>query len=367
MFKNSLIDQLNSLANPVGANIANQVLTGGIANALAIQKSQFALMGVLATQFTLKNHLNHDFLKNAIGISAGFHDEAKNLNSIYHHLGLSQFDVMMNGISKSLKIQNTIMQGIVPKVHQLQLGYLDSLAGLNKLNDLAKPLTSISIPKSMSTLLTLEQSLFGLSYRITKDALSSQRYKTLDDFEEVSTHAGTIKERIIEQQVVTKDDLMELRTLFLETSEKLGRKIDGKDKNLSGKILQYIMIIAFILDLISNIVNVYHLGNAQINPEQPTEILTQKDLDIFKIELMDTLTNLAPQEKSQSRYARVNVNLRTKPRIRSAIMDVLPQGHEVILLDSCRKWAYVSTRDSSDTYVIHGWVFKKYLVKNVMK
>ncbi|HYF71027.1 MAG TPA: hypothetical protein VD884_23020 [Ohtaekwangia sp.] len=148
MFKNSLIDQLNSLANPIGPGIANQVLTGGIANALAIQKSQSALMGLLGTQFTLKNHLNQDFLKSALGISAGFHDAAKNLNSIYHHLGLSQFDVMMNGISKSLKIQNTIMEGILPKVHQLQLGYLDSLAGLNRLNRILfiKPFPISAVP-----------------------------------------------------------------------------------------------------------------------------------------------------------------------------------------------------------------------------
>ena len=53
-----------------------------------------------------------------------------------------------------------------------------------------------------------------------------------------------------------------------------------------------------------------------------------------------------------------------KPKSKTIVINSLPKGFDVIVLQINHKWAFVSYTNSKDNLLETGWIMKKYLDKN---
>lgn len=313
------------------------------------------MASLMALQQSFVNRLQYsNDLNRIIGI-ANIFPKKPDLSQIYRAAGFGPFDIMLKELQALNKISSNF-NWIAPLVHQLQANHLKSLEGISALSSSMSRYKNNQISQHIKSLVGLETGFFGLTHKIASAALATGRTADLQSLSDISDDASSIKDRVVEQQYVTKADLDALKNIYEAYVKRIENLVTQR------RWVQIVYLIAFILDLVSNIDNVKRMVVDNYQP--PAETITLNDLEKFKREVFDSLSAFQSEESfEEKRYTRVRLNLRSKPRINCHVVDVLPEGQEVIILQTHGKWAQVSTTDSEDDLVIYGWVYKKYLTK----
>jgi len=76
---------------------------------------------------------------------------------------------------------------------------------------------------------------------------------------------------------------------------------------------------------------------------------------------VDSIINYLENSTVKFRITNRSCYLKLKPNSKSITLYNIPQGHQVNVLETRQKWAYVKYIDGADNLIIHGWILKKYL------
>ena len=196
---------------------------------------------------------------------------------------------------------------------------------------------------------SLQSTLKALSLQAATLSLKNHNWDLLQDFEEISEEAVSISERVIDQQVLTKKDINDIKA-FMERIEIKVDKFEKKDATVEAIIYKWITIISFILTL---------LAEARVWMPKP-EAATKEDLEFFRKDILLQLdSKLKQREENKITIRRCKVFY--KPKKKSRIIATLEKESDVIILSNNSKWVYISFINSQDNLAETGWVLKKYL------
>jgi hypothetical protein len=251
---------------------------------------------------------------------------------------LKQFSVQQKLISQFHSVENPL-KSVMERLRVIQQPQLELF---EKLNTLQRMFPSNN---QFYQINNLQAALGGISAHITRNAILNKKWDLFEDFEEITEEASQINSRIIEQELITREDIGELRNLV----KSLDIKIEARDKNLVTKILIWLAILSFIWDAFS----------AAERFIKEDDHVTKKEFEEFKRDLLRDIKKSNENQKEVRKVTRIS-NLRLKPNRKSLVLKVLLVDEEVVVLTTNHKWAQVSMVDS-DGVVIHGWVYKKYL------
>lgn len=90
------------------------------------------------------------------------------------------------------------------------------------------------------------------------------------------------------------------------------------------------------------------------------EVITKQDLNEFQINLLNQIS-LKLKEQKEYKITRGKCKVMLRPKKQALIVNVLPSGVEVVVLQTYHKWAFISYSDFESNLPQTGWVFKKLL------
>ncbi|WP_146129900.1 hypothetical protein [Flagellimonas meridianipacifica] len=204
-----------------------------------------------------------------------------------------------------------------------------------------------SLPDT-SQIANLQYAFTGVSSEFAKLAVTQQKWNLIADFEQITTKATSINEKIVDDEGITKENLKELKDF-------LGRieiKVDQIDKDGGSIIWKIITILSFLLAISGE------LRNWTPKPEFATK---EEINEVIKSHFITFEEKI--KEKKEYRITRTKCKVSLKPRKNTLILDVLPANFELIVLSTNHKWAFVSYTGLEDGLPRTGWILKKYLTK----
>ncbi|MFZ7115329.1 MAG: hypothetical protein ACO1G9_08145 [Bacteroidota bacterium] len=185
----------------------------------------------------------------------------------------------------------------------------------------------------------------SLSSQVATLSAAKQSWDLIDDFKSISEEATNFKEKIVEQQYITQDDLRELKNIV----ERIETKTGKHDKNYITILYHYVFIVYAIIFIFSHILEWTNQEGA-----------TKEDVEKAKIEILTTLQHKIWQKKYYRSTLRP-CKVFTKPNTKSVIVATLPKDCNLTIITSKHKWVLVTYINPVDGYPETGWVLKKYL------
>lgn len=185
----------------------------------------------------------------------------------------------------------------------------------------------------------------GISGQLAAIAASQKKWDLIDDFEEITEEAVSLNERIFDENGVTKEGLNELKSFFQRIEIKVN-KIDSDANALFWKLLT---ILGFILALV---------GEARNWMPQPKYATKKEVEDVIKEQFAIYERNL--KKDKEFRVTNRVSKIMAKPRLNSLVIEKLPIGFEVTVIQNNHQWIYVAYFSPSDNLPQTGWIMKKY-------
>tara|TARA_R110002049_G_scaffold269117_1_gene445916 strand:+ start:3732 stop:4673 length:942 start_codon:yes stop_codon:yes gene_type:complete len=261
--------------------------------------------------------------------------------------GIAGLDTSMSQIFKQSDIarlaafqSNTIIpKGVIESLTKIGT---QNKALFTSFNNIAKILP----PANQVT--NLQYAFNDIAGQLAKLAASQQKWNLITDFEQITAKAASINEDIVEQEGITKENLKELEQFL----SKIEIKVDQIDKRDSSILWKIIAILSFLLAISGE------LRNWTPKPEFATK---EEINEVIKTQFSTFEQKI--KEQKEIRTTKIECKVMLKPRKKTLVLETLPQGFELIILNVNHKWVLVSYSSIDDGLPRTGWVMKKYLSK----
>jgi len=229
----------------------------------------------------------------------------------------------------------------INRQHEQLFGNIKSITeSLSKQNDIFAQINS------------LQFALSGISGHIAAIAAAQQNWGLLDDFEEVTEHAIEFSNSLTE----TIDEAEEKRQFHILLA--LVASFLARHKALGITSL-------LVIDILLRMASLHQYYDfLQTKPEAAT----RQDIinaNIKQDTVIEYIQEISKQLKQVDEYRITNrkCEVRLKPNLKTTIIDTLPVGLEIVVLQVHHKWIYASYFSPKDNLPQTGWIMKKYLDK----
>ncbi|MTK53662.1 hypothetical protein [Paludibacter sp.] len=229
---------------------------------------------------------------------------------------------------------------------------IDTITSINRQDDqLFRNLRSITevISKNHSAFSQINSWQFaisGISGQLASIAASQQKWNLIDDFEEITEEAVLLNEKIYDGNGVSKEGLIELKEFF----QRIEIKVDKIDADANALFWKLLTLISIILAFTGEIRN--WLPKPEYATKQEVETIINDQFKLYESKL---------KEEKELRITKRACKVLIKPKMKSIIIEKLPCGFEIVVLQVNHKWVYVSYFSPKDNLPQTGWIMKKYL------
>ncbi|MCB0538317.1 MAG: hypothetical protein KDE33_12415 [Bacteroidetes bacterium] len=311
----------------------------------------------------LKSAQWHQSIQKSLGLSPQISEMLKAQESITKSLsGVN----MMAEIAKSMQHQkmfaNPTLSAIeaMSKSISLQSKFaipqttLDAITSINRQHEqLFGNLRSITeaVTKNQpafSQINSWQFAISGISGQLAAIAASQQKWDLIDDFEEITEEAVLLNERLYDENGVSKEGLIELKEFFQRIEIKVN-KIDADANSVFWKLIALLSIILAFTGEIRN-----WLPKPEYATKQEVENVIKDQFKLYESKL---------KEEKEIRITERQCKVLIKPKMKSVVIEKLPCGFEIIVLQVHHKWVYVSYFSPKDNLPQTGWIMKKYLCR----
>lgn len=269
---------------------------------------------------------------------------------------------MLNALGKNAAQQQTSLSSSLAAIKGLSAltqfaipqATITAVASISKQHDiLFENLRSISElfnrnDSVFSQIGNIQFAVSGLSGQLTSVATAQQKWNLIKDFEEITQEAVLLNERIFDENGVTNDGYNELND-FLQRIEIKVDKIDADGQTVFWKILT---LLGFIITLTGEARN--WIPKPEYATRQEVETLISKQFAIYQNKL---------KEDKEFRIVDRVCKVLSRPGSKAVLIESLPVGFEVTILQFNNKWVYVTYFSPVDNLPKTGWIMKKYLTK----
>lgn len=264
--------------------------------------------------------------------------------SLYHKAFFTPSYISeINSLSKNFAIQYklNIPNSAFDVINSINKQHQQLFNNLKGISDIFKQNQTLTHVKNMQIALS------GISGQLASVAAIQKKWDLLDDFEEITNEAIVINDKIIEDEGITGQSLTDIRN-FLERIE---IKVDKIDTDANAIFWKLIVILSFILSVMGEIRN--WTPKPDYASKEEVESIVKQQFSIFESKL---------KEQKEYRITNQKCKVLLKPKSKTIVLESLPKGFEVIVLQVQHKWVYVSFI-SKDNLPQTGWIMKKYLDK----
>jgi hypothetical protein len=302
----------------------------------SIQKSM-GLSSQLSEMFKTQERITKNF--SGLSMVTELAKTMQQRNRLFESPALSGIEAITKGLSLQSKfvIPQTTIDAItsINRQHAQLFGNLRSITDVLNKNQAA-----------FNQINSWQFAITGISGQLAAIAASQRKWDLIDDFEEITEEAVSLNERIFDENGVTKEGLKELKAFF----QRIEIKVDKIDADANVLFWKLLAILSFILALMGEARN--WLPKPEYATKQEVETVIKEQFGIYEKKLKED-----KEFRITSRVCRVM----SKPRLKSLIIEKLPVGFEVTVLQVNHKWIYVSYFSPSDNLPQTGWIMKKYL------
>ncbi len=194
----------------------------------------------------------------------------------------------------------------------------------------------------------LQFALSGISSQLATVAATQKKWSLLDDFQEITSEAVAINEKIIEEEGFTKESLSEIKS-FLQRIE---LRVDKNDADANAIFWKFIALLGILLAIIGEVRN--WIPKPEYATKQEVESVIKEQFSVMQEKL---------KEKKEFRITNRKTRVNLKPKRKTSLIEILPKGFDVIVMQVNHEWVYVSYTSPKDNLPQTGWVLKKYLNK----
>lgn len=225
----------------------------------------------------------------------------------------------------------------ISKHHDILFGNLRSISEVFNRNE-----------SLFSQISNIQFAVSGLSGQLTSIATAHKKWNLIKDFEEIMQEAVLLNERIYDESGVTKDGYNELNDFL----QRIAIKVDNIDADGQALFWKILTLLGFIITLMGEARN--WIPKPEYATRQEVEILISRQLGIYQKKL---------KEDKDLRIVDRVCKVLSKPGTKAVLIEKLPVGFEVTILQINHKWVYVSYFSPIDNLPQTGWIMKKYLNK----
>lgn len=258
---------------------------------------------------------------------------------MFESITLSAIEAMSKSIpfQSNFAIPQTTLDAItsINRQHDQLFGNLRSIAEALNINQPA-----------FSQIKSLQFAIGGISGQLASIAASQKKWNLIDDFEEITEEAVLLNERIYDENGVSKEGLIELKEFFQRIEVKVN-KIDADANSVFWKLIALLSIILAFTGEIRN-----WLPKPDYATKQEVEAVIKDQFILYESKL---------KEEKEVRITDRECKILIKPKMKSIVIEKLPCGFEIVVLQVNHKWVYVSYFSPKDNLPQTGWIMKKYL------
>lgn len=235
----------------------------------------------------------------------------------------------------SLNISSDIIASI-NNINKLQSSMFVGLKGLSKIGEMYQPYTT--------QLKSMQIAMRSITAQIETISIQNNNWSLLEEFEHINEEAIEITNGFSSDFTLTDEEtkrfeaLIEKIIAFFKSNKKYGKNA---------------------LLFISVIVNIMAL-HQYYDFVKSKPAATKEDLIKFERRINQTIESKLREEKEYRTTNRI-CKVMLKPKYKTALLNTLPKGFDVIILQINHKWAFVSYINPKDNLMETGWIMKKYL------
>lgn len=188
----------------------------------------------------------------------------------------------------------------------------------------------------------------GISGQLASIAANQQKWDLIDDFDKITDEAVSLNERIFNENGITKEGLNELKDFF----KRIEIKVDKIDADANALFWKFLTLLSIFLAIASETRN--WLPKPEYATKKEVETIIKNQFIIYEKKLKDD---------KEFRTTNRECKIKSKPRLKSLTIEILPICFEVTILQVNHKWIYVSYFSPNDNLPQTGWIMKKHLDK----
>jgi hypothetical protein len=237
----------------------------------------------------------------------------------------------------SLNISADIITSI-NNINKLQSNMFVDLKGLSKIGEMYQPY--------INQLKSMQIAMRSITAQIELISIQNSNWSLLEEFEHINEEAIEITNGFSSDFTLTDEEtkrfeaLIEKIIVFFKSNKKY-----GKNALLFISVILNVMALHQYYDFIKS---------------KPAA--TKEDLIKFERRINQTIELKLREEKEYRTTNRIS-KVMLKPKNKTALLNTLPKGFDVIILQINHKWALVSYINPKDNLMETGWILKKYLNK----
>lgn len=188
--------------------------------------------------------------------------------------------------------------------------------------------------------------LSGISGQMAGIAARQNKWDFLEDYKQIAGEAVIINDKLVSDKGITKETLEEIKAFL----QRIKIRVNKIDTDASAIFWKLITLLSFILAVLSE----------ARNWEHKSDYVTKQEVETVIKERFLFIEKKLKEEKEFKTISRKCVVM-LKPKNKTWIIDTLPKGFEVVVLQVHHKWIFVSYLSPSENLPQTGWILKKYL------
>lgn len=250
--------------------------------------------------------------------------------------------INLDSVSKNLGIQ--IASYMIPnetlisirEIGKMQASIFSDLKSISKIGE---------IFQSYSTQMkSMQIAMRNISCQIATISARNNNWSLLEEFESINEEAIELTNNFTTNFTLTEDEtkrfqeLIEKIILFFKSNKKYGTNV---------------------LLFMSVIVNIMAL-HQYYDFVKSKPAATSEDLIKFERRFNQAIESKLKEEKEYRTTNRIS-KVMLKPKNKTSLLNTLPKGFDVIVLQINHKWVHVSYINPKDNLLETGWIMKKYL------
>ena len=277
---------------------------------------------------------------------------------------INDTNTISKALLKSISYNNNFLPKNIAGFNSMNLG--SNLASLNVSNNIIASINEISKLQSsmfvdlkeisilgkqyqpyLSQIRSIQMAMLGVSSQITLHAAQTDNWSLLDEFQNINEKTLELTSSLSSESILTDEENQKFQQLldivldFIKSNNKLGKKAFN------------------FLNLVVLIFNFYQIYDTF---KDKPKAVNKEDIIKFEKKLLQAI-ELKFKEHNEYRTTNRITQVMLKPKTKTIILNKLPKGYDVVVLQVSHKWVYISYTNPKDNLLETGWILKKYLNK----
>ncbi len=292
-----------------------------------------SLLKIAQNQQSLDSKLNTISMSESIMKSISYQQNLIPKNIIY----LDSVTKNLGSQIASFKIPNETLESI-REIGKMQASIFVDLKSISKIGEIYQPYST--------QMKSMQMAMRSISSQIATISAQNNNWGLLEEFERINEEAIEITNNFTTNFTLTEDEtkrfeeIIEKIILFFKSNKKYGTNV---------------------LLFISVLVNIMAL-HQYYDFLKSKPAATKEDLFIFGRSIIQEIESKLKEEKEYRTTNRIS-KVMIKPKTKTLLLNILPKGFDVIVLQINHKWVFVSYINPKDSLMETGWIMKKYLDK----